>query len=135
MKSFEDFSKEMLEKFKQVNNIVLEEMEEKATMCVGEIMARTPVKSGTLRRSMTHTEVKKVGKIYSVKVGSRIEVADYAEAVEEGHKQTPGRYIPAIGKKLVQSFVPGRHMIGDSIEIYQRELQDSIKNRIKSEVK
>jgi phage gpG-like protein len=36
-------------------------------------------------------------------VGSNV---DYAPYVEFGHAQTPGRYVPAIGKRLVQSVVP-----------------------------
>ena len=131
MFSFEEMQKEMVKKFEEINNIIQEEIEEKATMCVTEAQSRTPVKSGDLRRSMTHGEVKKIFGIYKVEVGSALE---YAQAVEEGHKQEVGRYVPAIGKKLKQSFVQGRHMIGDSIEIYQRELNNSIRNRIKNEV-
>jgi hypothetical protein len=131
MNSFEDFAKEMQRKFYRVNTIILEEMEEKATMCVAEAQSRTPVKSGNLRRSMTHGQVEKISKIYKVKIGSSL---PYAQAVEEGHSQEVGRYVPTIGKKLVKSFVLGRHMIGNSIEIYQRELEKSIEERIKSEV-
>lgn len=131
MFSFEEMQKEMAKKFEEINNIIEEEMEEKATMCVAEAQSRTPVKSGDLRRSMTHGEVKKNLNVYEVEVGSALE---YAQAVEEGHKQEVGKYIPAIGKRLKQSFVQGRHMIGDSIEIYQRELNNSIEDRIKNEV-
>ena len=131
MNSFEDFAKKMAKNFEKINNIILEEMEEKATMCVVEAQSRTPVKSGDLRRSITHGQAEKRFKIYKVKIGSSL---PYAQAIEEGHKQEVGRYVPAIGKRLVKSFIPGRHMIGDSVEIYQRELQESIKKRIKNEV-
>ncbi len=132
MLSFNDFKKKMMTKFSRVSGIIIEEMEEKSTMCVGEIQSRTPVKSGNLRRSMTHGKVEIVKfKTYKIRIGSAL---PYAQAVEEGHFQEVGRYVPAIGKKLVKSFVPGRHMIGDSIEIYQRELQKSIKDRIRDEV-
>lgn len=33
--------------------------------------------------------------------------ASYAPYVEFGHKQTPGRYVPALGKRLVASSVAG----------------------------
>jgi len=131
MFSFEEMQKEMAKKLEQTKNIILEEIEEKATMCVAETQSRTPVKSGNLRRSMTHGEVEQKFKIYKVKIGSSL---PYAQAVEEGHSQEVGRYVPAIGKKLKKSFVQGRHMIGDSVEIYQRELQQSIEYRIKNEV-
>jgi hypothetical protein len=31
--------------------------------------------------------------------------------VEYGHRQTPGRYVPAIGKRLVASWVEGQHFL------------------------
>jgi len=31
--------------------------------------------------------------------------------VEYGHRQTPGRYVPALGKRLTRSFVPGQNML------------------------
>jgi hypothetical protein len=131
MLSFEEMQKEMAKKLEAINNIIEKEIEEKATMCVGEIQSRTTVKTGNLRRSMTHGNVEKMFKIYNIKIGSSL---PYAQAVEEGHFQEVGRYVPSIGKKLKKSFVPGRHMMGDSIEIYQRELNRSIEDRIKSEV-
>jgi len=131
MKSFEDLAKEMQKKFHQTQNIIIEEMEEKSTMCVAEIQSRTPVKEGNLRRSMTHGKIEKKYKMYKVKLGSSL---PYAQAVEEGHFQEVGKYIPAIGKRLKKAFVPGRHMIGDSIQIYQEELQESIQYRLKNEV-
>jgi len=131
MKNFEDFAKEMQNKLQQTKDIIIEEMEEKSTMCVAEIQSRTPVKSGNLRRSMTHKKIEIISKMYKIRIGSSL---PYAQAVEEGHFQEVGRYVPAIGKKLVKSFVPGQHMIGNSIEIYQRELQKSIQDRVKNEV-
>lgn len=131
MKSFEDLIKEIKIKSNQINNIIEEEMEDKATMCVAEIQANTPVKSGNLKRSMTHGRIELINKVYKVRIGSAL---PYAQAVEEGHFQEVGRYVPAIGKKLKRAFVPGRHMIGSSIEIYQKELQESIQDRIKNEV-
>lgn len=131
MKSFEELLKDMKNKFSQVGNIVVEEMGEKSTMCVAEIQSRTPVKSGNLRRSMTHGQVERRFIIYKVKIGSSL---PYAQSVEDGHFQEVGRYVPAIGKRLKRAFVPGKHMIGDSIEIYQGELQKSIQHRLKNEV-
>ena len=31
--------------------------------------------------------------------------------VEFGHRQQPGRYVPALGKRLRESWVPGRYML------------------------
>lgn len=119
MNSFMDFAKEMQKKCEQITNIITEEIEEKATMTVAESQANCPVKTGELRSSLTHSDVEKNSDTYSVKIGSAI---SYCKAVEEGHITTKG------------NFVQGRHMIGNSIEIYQRELDQSIKDRIESEV-
>lgn len=45
---------------------------------------------------------------YSVTVKNPVYYASY---VEYGHRQTPGRYVPAIGKKLVKSWVEGQHFL------------------------
>ena len=36
---------------------------------------------------------------------------NYAVYVEFGHRQTPGRYVPALGKRLKKSWVTGRFML------------------------
>lgn len=38
----------------------------------------------------------------------------YAAYVEYGHRQQPGRYVPALGKRLKSSWVPGRFMLRNS---------------------
>jgi hypothetical protein len=114
-----DFAREMQRKFEQVNNIITEEMEEKATMCVGEIQSRTPVKTGELKASMHDEPLEKKGDTYSIDIGSEL---IYAPLIEDGYVTSKG------------NIVLGRHMIGDSIEIYQRELDKSVLERIEREV-
>ncbi len=69
------------------------------------------VKTGRLRGSITH-EVE-AGEQIVIAVGTNVE---YAPCVELGHNQEPGRYVPAIGKRLVRSWVPGRPFIRPSVE-------------------
>ncbi len=71
---------------------------------------------GTLRRGWSVGSVKKRGDVYEVEV---INTVDYASHVEYGHRQMPGRYVPAIGKRLKASWVPGRFML----TISEAELQ------------
>ena len=131
MNSLEDLIKEAEQAAEKINGIIVEEMEEKATMCIGSVQAATPVKTGNLKRSITHSNIKQVPNGYSVTIGSSLA---YAQAVEEGHKQNVGHYVSAIGKKLKKSFVPGKHMIRDNVQRYQPILEDSIKERIEREV-
>ncbi|MFW2500411.1 HK97 gp10 family phage protein [Clostridium diolis] len=131
MNSFEDLIAEAQKAAEKIDNIISDEMEIKATECVASIQAVTPVKTGILRRSMTHGKIIKMPNSWTIKIGSSIE---YAQAVEDGHKQEVGRYVPAIGKKLVKEFVPGKHMIRDNVDIYQDILTSSINERIEREV-
>ena len=118
MSGFGDFDNSQFEEFaKHVNAQVsggqLKNEVKKSVKNVGETYkrnaeARTPVKTGDLRRSW---ELK--GPFFS---GTDISVElrnskNYASFVENGHRQTPGRYVPAIGKKLKASWVPGQHFL------------------------
>ena len=56
--------------------------------------------------------------------------AEHAPHVEYGHRQTPGRYVPAIGKRLKASFVPGQHFFRPCVErareTFRRMIRDSM---------
>lgn len=68
-----------------------------------------PVKTGNLRSSITHQFVSD----YTIEVGTPVKYGIY---VELGHPQRPGRYVPAIGKRLVRSFVPGKPFLRPAFE-------------------
>lgn len=75
---------------------------------------------GTLRRGWTGGEdtnaaafaeslpIYKNGDNYTIVVKNSVEYASY---VEFGHRQKPGRYVPAINKRLKASWVPGKFML------------------------
>lgn len=50
---------------------------------------------------------------YSITITNPVKYASY---VEYGHRQTPGRYVPAIGKRLKASWVNGRFFLRTSSE-------------------
>ncbi len=52
--------------------------------------------------------VSKIGREFIVEVINPVEYASY---VEFGHRQTPGRYVPAIGKRLKESWVDGKYFL------------------------
>ena len=52
--------------------------------------------------------VVKSGESYQITV---INPVRYASYVEFGHRQTPGRYVPALGKRLKASWVKGQYML------------------------
>lgn len=101
-------------------------------------------KGGTLRRGWTggkkmdaeafakSLEIEKSGKTYTITVENNVEYAPY---VEYGHRQTPGRYVPAIGKRLKEGYVPGKHMLETSEQelkaLSPKILQDRLENFLK----
>lgn len=54
----------------------------------------------------------------------------YAPYVELGHHQEPGRYVPAIGKRLKASFVQGKPYLRPAVEDHQNEYAKIIKSEM-----
>lgn len=84
-----------------------------------------PVRTGTLRNSITH-EVADDGK--SVAIGS---ATSYAPFVELGHIQEVGRYVPAIGKRLKNEYVKPRPFLRPAVENHLTEYKSIIENELK----
>ncbi|WP_428817215.1 HK97 gp10 family phage protein [Clostridium butyricum] len=129
---FEEFIKKIQETHKRVVDVIDETLLESATECVGEIQSRTGVKTGNLRRSATSGKIKVTGSKHSIKVGYDTDRAPYAGAYENGHKQTPGRYVPAIGKKLKKSYVPGKHVVRDSLILVRYGMDEKLKTKLRN---
>lgn len=53
-------------------------------------------------------EISHSGGIYKIEITNPVEYASY---VEYGHRQEPGRYVPAIGRRLKKAWVPGHFMM------------------------
>ena len=70
------------------------------------LMVSTPVDTGRLKTSIT---AKVEGDV--AKIGTNVE---YGQFIEYGHRQEPGRFVPALGKRLVVDWVPPRHVIEGS---------------------
>lgn len=83
---------------------------------------RVPIdkkQGGNLRRNWTIGQVFKNDTLYSVEV---INPTFYASYVEYGHRQTPGRFVAVLGKKLKRAWVPGRFML----TISENEIKDNM---------
>lgn len=96
------------------------------------VIKRTPVDTGTLRRAWTKTNV--------VDHGSYVEIivynpTEYAEWVEKGHRQEVGRYVPAIGKKLVKDRVLGKFFLLKSEIETESEMNKIIRIRLERVLK
>ena len=91
-----------------------------------DVKELTPVDRGHLRRNWFITKAKRSGKVYHADIYNNIEYAPY---VENGHRQEVGRYVPAIGKRLVRSFVEGKHMLREGLFDLQKAAPDFIKTK------
>lgn len=113
---------------------------ELAMRLLAMVKKRTPVgiypegegqTGGTLRRGWVVGAVKKRGDIYEAEVFNSVK---YASHVEYGHRQTPGRFVRAIGKRLKASWVPGRFMMTISEQELQTKSTAIIERKIKKKL-
>lgn len=74
---------------------------------------------GTAPDLVTHAAGLQVEKSSGSYVVTIINPVKYASYVEYGHRQEPGRFVPALGKRLKKSFVPGQYML----TISEKELE------------
>jgi hypothetical protein len=57
--------------------------------------------------------------------------ASYASYVNDGHKQTPGRYVPILGKRLVKGFVDGLNMAEKAAAATEKSAKTVMEDAIK----
>ena len=93
-----------------------------------DVRDNTPVDTGDLRRSWELTGPDKKGLKFEMDLANNLE---YVEFVEYGHRQEPGRFVPAIGKRLVADYVPGSYMLRDGT----RRLEETLKPAVQKEVR
>ena len=72
--------------------------------------------------------VQKNGKKYSITITNPVHYASY---VEKGHRQEPGKYVPAIGKRLKKSWVDGKFFMKKSEIEVKAELPAILNRRLK----
>ncbi len=112
---------------------------EAAMRLFAKVRARTPVgiypaesgkTGGTLRRgwNVKNIKLEKIDGGYQVKI---INPVKYASYVEYGHRQTPGRFVPAIGKRLKKGWVEGKFMLTKSEAELESELPGIIERKLK----
>lgn len=91
------------------------------------LIANGSVKTGILLGSIAHEPWDK----YTEAVGTDVK---YSFFVELGHHQEPGRFVPAIKKRLVASFVQGKPYLRPAVEGHRGEYEKIIQTEL-SEVK
>lgn len=69
----------------------------------------------------------KEGNEYVIEIVNPVHYASY---VENGHRQEVGRYVPAIGKRLVNSWVDGKFMLKISEEELDSKMSQILEKKI-----
>lgn len=117
-------------------------LNELAARLLAKVKKRTPVgiypsgtgrTGGNLRRNWyIDNDISIKGKEYSVTIFNNTEYAPY---VEYGHRQTIGRFVPAIGKKLKQGWVNGRFMLTESENELSGQIDGILKAKLEKAIK
>ena len=84
-------------------------------------------KGGTLRGAWMIQPIEKQGDQYIVTVSNPTQYASY---VEYGHRQTPGRYVPALGKSLKANWVKGRYMLTVSTQELEQQAPGLLEKKL-----
>lgn len=81
-------------------------------------------KTGFLRSSVTFKVEEDMGGNITGTVGTN---EKYGKYLEFGHRQTPGRYVPAIGKRLKADWVPPYPWLFPAVEGKKSEIKEALK--------
>ena len=103
------------------------EIRDRATENASITRGGTPVDTGEL---MERASMSEIPGGYTVGY-----VSEYAPHVEYGHRQEVGRYVPAIGKRLVKSWVPGQHFLRTNVEIQETIFKEDLRKALEKEVR
>ena len=122
-----EFQKIIEEMEKEKEKLMIDTIKELAARLLRKAIKRTPSDTGNLRRNWTVSDVRKNGENYEIEVSNS---AEYASYVEFGHRQTPGRFVPAIGKRLKKSWVKGKFMLTISENELQKQAPAVIEKKI-----
>lgn len=121
---FTSYKKEVLAEFKLKRARALEIVGGTGERYVVEkIEQNGSVKSGRLVGSITHQPNGQD----SVAIGTGVKYAPY---VEFGHHQQPGRYVPAIKKRLLKSYVAAKPFLRPAIEGHMKDFEQIIKSEM-----
>lgn len=82
---------------------------------------------GTLRRGWTSSIPAKKSNGWEIEIINNVFYASY---VEYGHRQTPGRYVPALGKSLKKGWVEGKFMLTMSVKDVERMAPALLEKRL-----
>lgn len=95
----------------------------------GDLKTKSMVvqQGGTLKKGWTILPIVDKGDSIEIQV---VNTVDYAPYVEFGHRQTPGRYVPALGKRLKKPWVTGKFMLTKSEIELEKDMPGILEKRL-----
>ena len=117
-----------------VDELFKEALGQMALDFLRKVKDRTPQRTGMLRDRWKIGAIVKKGDDYMIEV---FDDTKYASFVEDGHRQKVGRYVPAIGKRLVKPWVEGRFMMkltADEIEQEMPRYMERLEKKLAEEL-
>lgn len=110
------------------NNAFIESVtRELAQRLFAMLVNATPTDTGYLKDNW-YVVITKVSGGYEAEI---INNTNYASYVNYGHRQTPGRYVPAIGKRLKKGWVDGKFFIELSVAELRGITQPLLEKRLR----
>lgn len=77
-------------------------------------------------------QITRRGNAFEIEIVNPVEYAAY---VEYGHRQTPGRYVPAIGARLVANWIEGKHFVQKSEQVFEPKMQATVQAELEKFLK
>lgn len=102
-----------------------------ASRLLAMLVKATPTDTGFLKENW-YVVIKKISGGYEAEI---INNTEYASYVNYGHRQTPGRYVPAIGRRLKRSWVDGKFFIELSVAEIRGIARPLLEKRLEQHLK
>lgn len=128
-KAFIDqYRKELKSMFDDISDIDVKVLNKSVNVGLADVKRNTPVVTGFMRKSWGTTPAIKTADGVTKTLENS---ADYSSYVNYGHGQEVGRYVPAIGKKLVKPWVPGQFMLEKAISKAEKTMRQEFEKEVK----
>ncbi len=131
-KQFEELRKKVEDlSGEEVNALMIDCVDDLAKRVVEGAKEKTPVDKGRLKGgwniALKNSKTEKAPKGYQRILTNPVEYASY---IEWGHRQTPGRYVHAIRKRLKKQWVNGYYMMSKTEAEINAHAGELIRNKI-----
>jgi len=127
-KAFIDkYRKELQAMLDDISEIDKRVLNKAVNVGLADAKRNTPVVTGFMRKSWAVSPTKKTSQGVEKEL---INSADYSSFVNYGHRQEVGRYVPAIGKRLVRPWVKGKFILEKAVSKVEKQLVEEFRKEV-----